>query len=905
MIHFDEIKNKIIDIIENLAKGHNQYYIIRDVFGRISIYILGEENCEEMTKSVVNELGEEWINTVRVIKNTDIILKELDNVTDKVKTNIYYGERNLVKRAWKNKKKLNINLKSKVVTFYSYKGGLGRTTTLMLTALQLVRRGKKVVVVDLDLEAPGIATLLKPENEQYYPKYGTIDFLLESANYYKSGNKIDIDQYIYPITSKKLTGLDGGELFVMQATNTNDNRCDDYYQKLSRVDFATPQYDKNENPIELLLNSIDNRYSPDYILIDSRAGIHDIGGITLTKYTDEAVCIFYGNEQNIFGMNFVLPIIVKERIPFYLINSPVPLSEEEAEEEKSIYLQNSLRILDECGYYSEDIPDLLDESSEHFPLDIKYNIGATIINSASRIEVLLENEGHNNVYYRLAEKLDSQSELSVYISDELIDKKKILEEIERIIPGETAASENEFNSIDDLRRGFYPLKDYKYIFDNNKFLVIGSKGSGKTALYSVLKYPEYARELAKYVDAATNDINKTKWIVGLGIGKEFPESVNFETIGASKDIKFYRKYWQCLLIKTLEKDIRCYFSDIPQVIIDIFESRYSLYKDIINNNENLGEVISDILHDLDEKLVANDEIAIITYDYLDIALNKEYRGDMVAALISLWFENIPRLDRIKAKIFLREDIFKFEVKDGITDKAKLNNYTANIGWTYDYLLAMVWKRIIEKSNNLASSFESVLTKEGYSLPKYEECIGFVPLPNSNTNKIILKQLIGEKMGKGNKAYTYNWILYRLADTNEKIIPRSILKLFSMAAKNELLDIDKIGNNKYPIIRPKSLENSIQEVSEDTLTDLSEEYSEYKNIFNSIKNYTSQFPIDEDTLKNALIKCGINENNVITVIDQLKEIGVLKEYQRKKSDPLRYHIPDIYLKGMGLSRKGYR
>lgn len=905
MIHFNEIKQKIISIIMSLAKEDNRYYIIRDVFGRIGIYVLGEENIETLKENILKELGSEWLNTVRVVKENDAIVKELDNATDNVSDNIYYGERHLVKRMWKNGRKSNRDVNSKVVTFYSYKGGLGRTTTLMLTALQLVRRGKKVVIVDFDLEAPGVATLLKPENNEYYPKYGTIDFLIESANYLGSDVKIDIDEYIYSVTSKKLTGLAGGELFVMQATNTNNTNCEEYFEKISRVDFATPQYDKENNPVEALLKSLDKRYAPDFILIDSRAGIHDIGGITLTKYTDEAVCIFYGNEQNIFGMNFVLPIIVKEKIPFYLINSPVPVSEEEAEEEKNIYIQNSLRILEEYNYYDGDIPDLLDESSEHYPLDIKYNIEATMVNSENRIATLLSNDGTNNVYYRLAETLDSDCKITDNGSESYVDKRKVLEDVEKITPGETPSSENEFNSIEDLRKRFYPLKDHKYIFDNNKFLVIGSKGSGKTALYSVLKYPEYARALAKYVDVSSNDINKTEWVVGLGIGKDFPASENFETIGATGDIRFYRKYWQCLLIKTLEPYIKSYIEDIPNVITNIFECRYSSLKEIIANNIELGEVISDILHDLDEKLETMDKVVIITYDYLDITLDKKYRGNMIAALISLWFENISRLDRIKSKIFLREDIFKFEVKDGVTDKAKLNNYTANIGWTYDYLLAMVWKRIIENSSELAKVFENVLTKEGYGLPKVEEFIGYVPLPNSITNKILLKELIGEKMGKGNKAYTYNWILYRLADTNEKIIPRSVLKLFSAAAKNELLDIEKVDSNKYSIIRPKSLENSTQEVSEDTLRDLSEEYAEYEKIFNSMKNYSSQFPIDEENLKEALVKCGIDKDNVITVIDQLKEIGVLKEYQRKKSDPIRYHIPDIYLKGMGLSRKGYK
>lgn len=53
----------------------------------------------------------------------------------------------------------------------------------------------------------------------------------------------------------------------------------------------------------------------------------------------------------------------------------------------------------------------------------------------------------------------------------------------------------------------------------------------------------------------------------------------------------------------------------------------------------------------------------------------------------------------------------------------------------------------------------------------------------------------------------------------------------------------------------------------------------------------------------MIKCGISEDHLKTVIDHLMEIGILEEYQKKKSEPVRYHIPDIYLKGMKLKRKG--
>ncbi len=45
--------------------------------------------------------------------------------------------------------------KPKVITFYSFKGGMGRTTTLASVALQLVRKKKNVMMIDMDIEAPG------------------------------------------------------------------------------------------------------------------------------------------------------------------------------------------------------------------------------------------------------------------------------------------------------------------------------------------------------------------------------------------------------------------------------------------------------------------------------------------------------------------------------------------------------------------------------------------------------------------------------------------------------------------------------------------------------------------------------------------------------------------------------
>lgn len=301
----------------------------------------------------------------------------------------------------------------------------------------MARKGKKVVAVDMDLEAPGLATILKQESGIDYPQYGVVDFLLECE---KGKNQIDLGEYTYPVSSKELLGMDGGELFVMQAANLSVNGHEKYYNKLSRIDFNMPKFYEQENPVSLLFERINAQYRPDYILVDSRAGIHDIGGLTLFNYSDEMVALFYGNEQNMIGLNFVLPRLCRQDIPFYLINTPVPALEDVAKEEIDCYISNSLLILEKEGYFDE-IPDIYDESSVHYPLNIRYDAVATNISTESKLLQLLIRDSDKNIYRQIADLLEKQKyEDRNQISLPGADKKSILRSIEGIIHSETASA---------------------------------------------------------------------------------------------------------------------------------------------------------------------------------------------------------------------------------------------------------------------------------------------------------------------------------------------------------------------------------------------------------------------------------------------------------------------------------
>jgi MinD-like ATPase involved in chromosome partitioning or flagellar assembly len=68
-----------------------------------------------------------------------------------------------------------------IATFYSYKGGVGRTMALANLAIILARLGRKVLIVDLDLEAPGLDRYFTTLEMRSSRKGGMIDLLLAAS----------------------------------------------------------------------------------------------------------------------------------------------------------------------------------------------------------------------------------------------------------------------------------------------------------------------------------------------------------------------------------------------------------------------------------------------------------------------------------------------------------------------------------------------------------------------------------------------------------------------------------------------------------------------------------------------------------------------------------------------------
>lgn len=202
----------------------------------------------------------------------------------------------------------------KALTFYSYKGGVGRTLAMVNIAMRLAEFGKKVVLLDFDLEAPGVQFKLK----NYFPinmpkaKNGIVDYIYEFTENRNFDNKIKLYSYTLPAINEFQKPI-----HVIPAGDVEDSA---YWQKLARINWQSMFYEENGQGLELFLDlkqKIEKEFEPDFLLIDSRTGITDIAGITLKLLADEVIILAANNDENLFGSKRIIKSLLDPEKAFF------------------------------------------------------------------------------------------------------------------------------------------------------------------------------------------------------------------------------------------------------------------------------------------------------------------------------------------------------------------------------------------------------------------------------------------------------------------------------------------------------------------------------------------------------------------------------------------------------------
>lgn len=238
---------------------------------------------------------------------------------------------------------------SSIVTFYSYKGGVGRTMALANVAVLLAQRGLKVLVVDWDLEAPGLERYFG-----YFTVHSSRGGLLSLLRDRKSGSLGEYRRHV----AKVLASLDG-QRFELDLLPSGREGDPSYSALLESFDWER-YFDEGGGDF---IEALRERWRKDYdiTLIDSRTGLSDTGGICTIQLPDTVVALFTANYQSLYGVldTMALARSARERLAYDRMRMRVlPVPARFSQNTAAVEAQEWLgRIADALGpFYQEWLP---------------------------------------------------------------------------------------------------------------------------------------------------------------------------------------------------------------------------------------------------------------------------------------------------------------------------------------------------------------------------------------------------------------------------------------------------------------------------------------------------------------------------------------------------------------------
>lgn len=226
------------------------------------------------------------------------------------------------------------------ITFYSYKGGVGRTLAVANIARYMARLGQKVFLVDFDLEAPGLHYKLSlvQNDHQKHIELGVLDYIYSFA--VERNVPDSLEPYVVSVDAgSKLKG----SIYLMPAGKVP---CANYWRRLARINWHELFYSDQAEGIPFFLEfkeRIEKDYAPDFLLVDSRTGVTEIGGVATSLWPDRLVCLLLKNLENLEGTRAVLRSVkTLERLPdqapieVLLVLTRIPIMEDSEREEHII-----------------------------------------------------------------------------------------------------------------------------------------------------------------------------------------------------------------------------------------------------------------------------------------------------------------------------------------------------------------------------------------------------------------------------------------------------------------------------------------------------------------------------------------------------------------------------------------
>jgi len=861
------IVTKQIENIRTLIEGYSpiEYRIINNTVGK-NLVLLSIKN-NDLLKQL--KIYDKYIQEVIIeSEEDDFLIKEIKDICPKnsvVHRNISYIN-------WSDRKNNVHNFKN-VIAGYSFKGGMGRSTTLSYLAYFYYLLGKKVVILDCDFEAPGIASIFfdKEEREQ---KAGVLDYLIDL----NVEEKPSLNDYFL---QSEVSNSSGNLYLFPSGINYN---IDNYLNKISKIDFNSKKY---TNGYVRLLEHINELLKPDLIFIDLRAGINESNGLILKSLSNMNLLFFNSEEQNEDGLE-VISTLFSDTSKNFIMNSTIRFSNSELRVSKENQLNTFLEKKFNFKKYGHDE----NKEKEQKIIPISYNAFMLDNNDTDEYKKFIEKEYSsykvgNDIYIKdiidIINKRYLLGEQNINIEISNVNLEDILKKLLESFKYLTAMGK--FDSEENLKY-FYFKEDISKLVNEQIFLILGPKGSGKSALFEIFT-KNYKNILDKLnITNNTYIAGFSKTISTNNLSKDYLKIVHQKAKGNIEDLE---RFWKFLTLYQLEQQIKSnspYFKDINEI-----RTKFMNIED--------GLAIDQKLKEININLLKNDEALTLVYDELDVELG-ENRVDYIDALVEFWRGNLYKYSQVRSKILLRNDIFS-TLK--IENKTHLDFNKYELKWSKNEILSLILKIIVTSLDE--NELDEISLLDIVKNKKNNEII-----TDFEKVKKSIYQIFGKKINatQSNISTMDNWIISQLSDGKGNITPRVIYKFLYESISQELKNEKKEDSKQLLQSFGKNYKTILFEISKHRLTEYDEEYKGYSEYYKKIQEIGYRIFEDSEYKEvcnpkksgKSYVKAEIIDEN----IKKLIESGFisLKDDKKKMYQVANVYVPALEIK---MNRQGRR
>jgi energy-coupling factor transporter ATP-binding protein EcfA2 len=345
-----------------------------------------------------------------------------------------------------------------------------------------------------------------------------------------------------------------------------------------------------------------------------------------------------------------------------------------------------------------------------------------------------------------------------------------------------AAGQAETEAEESFRKRYLPVSEHARAFDPDVVLVVGDRGSGKSELFRAVFSLGLLPTISTHVSGVRLQPLKpqaTIWRKGYPVGADFPDASGQRRFAGKADsVGQVEELWFAYLVRTVADLLRPEDRAAMSALIDLPGGDADRCYRTFHQLEAQPLLALDAL---DRQLVKEDRWIFVGYDELDTLGGYDWHvtNAMIRGLTSFWASYARRWVRLRAKLFVRSDLYRRSTETVGADIAKLAANRAELSWSDKNMYAMLVKRIANSDERLYE----LCVKARISFNR-DDRLAYVPtLQSAEDARQLINTLCQQYMGtNSNKGITFRWVLDHVRDGRKKAHPRSFVRLIERAAE---------------------------------------------------------------------------------------------------------------------------